>query len=250
MFLKIKNLVMTSFPVLKTYYKKYRVWKKRQEFKGLTNEQIFTNIYNTNKWDTNNTSEETYYSGTGSYGEPAQEYVAFLNNFILKNNIASVTDIGCGNFAIGKQIVEQNPSLRYNACDVVKNVIEANKRTYGSALVQFQQLDATNEAWPAAELLTIRQVLQHLSNADVKEILSKSKAYKYVIITEHLLLEGTEKEFNKDKPSGPDIRLVDGSGLYIDKPPFNMNATKVLQCREDAYNNEAYVVSFLVENNL
>src|SRR5450432_1675039 len=92
MFVKIKNTLITSVPLLKTYYKKYRVWKKRQEFKGLTNEQIFTNIYNSNKWDINNTSEDVYYSGTGSYGEPAQQYVAFLNDFILKNNIASVTD--------------------------------------------------------------------------------------------------------------------------------------------------------------
>jgi len=72
--------------------------------------------------------------------------------------------------------------------------------------------------------------------------------FPYVIITEHQYKKGLEKSFNKDKPSGPDIRLVEFSGVYLDKEPFNLEATEILRCREDSNGREAHIVSYLIIN--
>ena len=39
---------------------------------------------------------------------------------------------------------------------------------------------------PSADCIILRQVLQHLSNAEVQQIITKLSAYKYIILTEHL----------------------------------------------------------------
>mgnify|MGYP003726141793 CR=1 FL=1 len=56
----------------------------------------------------------------------------------------------------------------------------------------------------------------------VKAIKSK---YKYLIITEHF---PSSKNFvaNLDKPTGPDIRLLDKSAVILTEPPFNLKVVK------------------------
>ena len=191
---------------------------------------------------------EHLYSGPGSYGDHAKKYVNCINNFIVRNGINSITDVGCGDFTIGSQITIQNPDLNYNACDVVKYIIDDNHQKFGSKKIKFYHLDAAKDSLPSADLLTIRQVLQHLSNKEIKKILSKANKYKYVIVTEHLLKDEYVKKYNRDKPTGPDIRLIDNSGVYINKPPFNLSCTEIFNCRLDAYEKEAYLKSFLIIN--
>lgn len=245
----IRRLVKSS-KLFARVYRRYRTYKKRAAFSGMTNEQVFTKIYLDNTWHNGPEQKEYYYSGTGSYGAPADSYIAMINQFIKEHGVKSVTDFGCGDFAIGSEIAVANPSVFIHACDVVQQVIDANTKKYQLQNVNFHHLDASRSEVPKADLLTIRQVLQHLNNNDIQLILQKAGTYKYVIITEHLLKEGSETSFNKNKPSGPDIRLVENSGVYIDKPPFNMACKEILRCRDDAYNKEAYIVSYLIENDV
>ena len=65
----------------------------------------------------------------------------------------------------------------------------------------------------------VRQVLQHLSNSEVQNILNKLTDFKYVILTEHI----PEGDFvaNKDIISGQGIRIKKQSGVDILKEPFN-----------------------------
>ncbi|MEP6512467.1 MAG: class I SAM-dependent methyltransferase [Parafilimonas sp.] len=240
--------LISSSKFLQHLYKKYRIWVKRREYAGLTNEQIFTKVYSDKKWDANLKSTDEFYSGPGSHEKCADDYVDYLIDFIRKNNIQSITDIGCGDFAVGYKITTAHPQIIYNGCDVVKSLIERNAMKYGSRNLHFLYLDAAKDALPAAEMATIRQVLQHLSNKDISLILNKIKQYKYVLVTEHLFKKGIEKKINKDKPTGPDVRLAESSGVYLDKPPFSMPCKEVLRCREDAYNQEAYLYSFLICN--
>jgi len=62
-------------------------------------------------------------------------------------------------------------------------------------------------------------VLQHLSNAEIKSVVEKLYAFKYVILTEHLP-EG-DFEPNKDIISGQGIRLKKQSGINLSASPFN-----------------------------
>lgn len=86
---------------------------------------------------------------------------------------------------------------------------------------------------PDADLVTIRQVLQHLSNEQISKILSKLSKFKYVIITEHILL-GDFTIPNLDKIPGPHIRTKVFSSVIIDAPPFKVkNATVLSEHRFD-----------------
>ncbi|MEP6512603.1 MAG: class I SAM-dependent methyltransferase [Parafilimonas sp.] len=215
----------------------------------MTNEEVFTKIYQTNSWGINKKDKDGFYSGPGSYGSHAKQYVTLINDFIITHNITSLTDIGCGDFAIGSQITMQNPSLQYKGCDVVKFLVEKNREKFGSERIKFYHLDAATEPLPNADLLTIREVLQHLSNNSITQILQKTKKFRYVIITERLFKDEYVKKYNKDKPAGPDVRLLNSSGVYIDKPPFNIPCNEILCCRVDVFGKEAYFKSFLIKNN-
>jgi len=65
---------------------------------------------------------------------------------------------------------------------------------------------------PKADCVILRQVLQHLSNEEIKNILAKLYNYKYLILTEHLPL----RDFipNEDIISGQGIRIKHNSGVW------------------------------------
>ena len=70
---------------------------------------------------------------------------------------------------------------------------------------------------------------------------------------------GEEKSFNKDKVTSDGFRLNEGSGVYLDKPPFSIKWQEVLSCPENIYVEdektpgnyilkEAYIKTFLLSN--
>lgn len=248
-FNNIKKITFTIFPFIQTMYRDYTIKKNQRPYLNRSNADIFSEVYEKNLWGENPNEKGDFYSGTGSYGEIAKEYVECINSFVKKNRIESITDIGCGDFKIGSQIASENPNLKYTACDVVPSLIERNKKKYDGQNIDFKVIDGSKDPLPKSQLLTIRQVLQHLSNKDISSILGKTKQFQYVIISEHLFKEGLEKSYNRDKPSGPDIRLSEMSGVYIDKEPFNLKVKEILRCREDIENKEAYIISYLIINN-
>jgi hypothetical protein len=69
----------------------------------------------------------------------------------------------------------------------------------------------------------LRQVLQHLSNAEIQQILPKLNKYQYLIVSEHI----PEGEFvaNVDIISGQGIRLKKQSGVDLLAPPFSLMVT-------------------------
>lgn len=248
--LSTKNYLVSKNQLGKWLYKLYRNYKRKEVFAGLSLEAVFTKIYQDKMWYFGMHPEKVgYYSGTGSYGESADAYTRLVVDFVNENHIRSIVDIGSGDFAIGKSIIDSaHGPLQYFGCDIVKEVVEYNEKNYGNDRIRFFHVDACEDPLPSGDLLTIRQVLQHLGNRQIMQILDKSKSYKYVLITEHQLADGQQRVFNADKPPGPDIRLVKGSGVYLDKPPFNLKVREVLRCREDVRGKEAYIISYLVAN--
>ena len=88
--------------------------------------------------------------------------------------------------------------------------------------VNFIEMDIITEELPLGDLVFLRQVLQHLSNKQISQIIHKLKSkYQYLVITEHLPMSKNFKP-NKDKPQGPDIRLGVNSGVVLSMPPFNL----------------------------
>lgn len=246
----IKKYLIDTVPLVKWLYRIKRNYSKRKAFAGLNLEGVFTKIYREQLWYFGKQPlESPYFSGTGSYGEAAESYTRLVVNFIKEKMIGTMVDVGSGDFAIGKRITDSAPAtLRYFGCDIVRDVIEYNNLKYGNSRVQFLHLNACVDNLPQGDLLTIRQVLQHLSNKQIMQIIEKAVSYKYVLITEHQLAEGLQQSYNADKTAGPDIRLAKGSGVYLNKKPFNLSVKELLRCREDVNGNEAYIISYLLTN--
>ena len=116
---------------------------------------------------------------------------------------------------------------KYVGVDIVKELIGHNKEIFKQDNLEFQCLDIAVDALPSADCAIVRQVLQHVSNAEIQCIVKKLQAYQYVILTEHL----PKGEFipNKDIISGQGIRLKKQSGVEILAPPFNFKVKEYKQ---------------------
>lgn len=110
---------------------------------------------------------------------------------------------------------------KYVGVDVVPELIEFNKNKFSTKNVSFKLLDITTDNLPKGDLVVVRQVLQHLTNKQIEDVLGKiQKSYKHFVLTEHL---PKRKNFrpNVDIPTGPSIRANINSGLLIEEPPFS-----------------------------
>jgi hypothetical protein len=105
-----------------------------------------------------------------------------------------------------------------------------NRAQFCRAGVDFQYGNMIEDELPDADLCLIRQVLQHFSNSQILRVLSKCTKYRFVLVTEEVYM-GSRCQPNRDKPHGPDYRLYDRSGVYLDRPPFNQHAKSVLELR-------------------
>jgi hypothetical protein len=81
---------------------------------------------------------------------------------------------------------------------------------------------------PDGDLCLVRQVLQHLSNAEISKVLENVRKYKYLIVTEHYPNPVIKMKPNLDIPHGPTVRLRYDSAVVLDKPPFNLKNTQLL----------------------
>ena len=177
-------------------------------------------VYKMNLWGSN---ASEFYSGEGSHNpELVNPYIEAIVSFLKTlNTPISVCDLGCGDFNIGSKLFKY--TSKYFAIDIVPELIDHNKSNFKAINLSFSSLDIAKDDLPPADCALIRQVLQHLSNAEVQNILNKLQAYKYVIITEHIPLFDFIP--NLDIISGQGIRLKKQSGLDVLKAPFNFKVT-------------------------
>lgn len=204
---------------------------------------VMQQIYEANLWGKNG---DDFYSGEGSHHPNiVVPYVKVVSSFLASfKNPITICDLGCGDFNIGSQLLSF--SKEYFAVDIVPELIEHLKKQYPLKEVSFFCLDIAKDELPKADCVIVRQVLQHLSNKEIKEIVSKLYDYKYVILTEHLPIG--KFEANKDIISGQGIRLKKKSGLDITKSPFNFKFKKTVVLNNfNLENNKGKIVTTLFE---
>ena len=132
----------------------------------------------------------------------------------------NAVDLGCGDFSIGSEI--RKYCGKYIAIDIFDDLIDYNKKFYKNYDVDFKVLDITKDELPKGDICFLRQVLQHLSNENIKKFLNQMKGkYKYLVLTEHLPNKKIFKS-NKDIITGPEIRLYKNSGVILTESPFNL----------------------------
>jgi SAM-dependent methyltransferase len=179
-------------------------------------------------------------SGPGSEGRWASDYVTFVGQYIRDNGITSVLDVGCGDFEVGSKLaplVEE-----YIAVDISKHIIEVNRAKYAAMTnVTFGTLNLIEHPLPSAELILVRQVLQHLNNTQIEAALQNigGSAARAVLITEHTHRPENMAEPNVDLGAhSVATRVMKKSGIDIGLPPFSRRRT-VLAMLEPGRENAA-----------
>lgn len=238
---------MKSFDINKEKYDKAQ--KITKTFSNKTNQEIFTKIYEEGLWGRSKDQNQIYFSGSGSHEKHIYNiYIKKIFEFVQSlSKKPDVVDLGCGDFFIGSQIREvcQN----YIACDVVPELIEFNINKYSDLNVDFQVLDFVLDSIPKAKIVFIRQVLQHLSNEQILQLIPKLKdSFDYIVLTEHL---PKSKDFipNLDKPTGQNIRLGFNSGVVLTAPPFNLKVLKEeILCEVNEYNGIIQTILYKIND--
>ena len=173
-------------------------------------------VYEMNLWGSNTSA---FYSGIGSHNpEIVNPYIDVVQSFLKSfKTPLTVCDLGCGDFNIGNKLVKY--AEKYIAVDIVADLITHNKERFKEANLEFLCLDIAVDDLPFGDCVILRQVLQHLSNAEILKIVSKLSDFKYVILTEHIPVGDFTP--NKEIISGQGIRLKKQSGIKLLVPPFN-----------------------------
>ena len=182
-------------------------------------EDLFSAVYERNLWGG---QAGAFCSGPGSAEALTEPYCVWLAAFIATRcgGAATVVDLGCGDFRVGRRLMALAPGIDYVGVDVVPELIADNTRRYAGPRVSFRQADISADALPPGDICLIRQVLQHLSNARIARIVARLATYRYVFVTEHyparLLVP------NVDKPTDNRTRRRQASAVDLAAPPFHV----------------------------
>jgi len=183
--------------------------------KGRTRAEIFGRIYRDSLWGGR---QGEFYSGVGSHTpEQIDPYVGAVRALLAScPSRPVVVDLGCGDFVAGGRLTDLARS--YVGCDVVPELIERNRRLFARDGLEFAVLDAVADPLPVGDVVILKQVLQHLSNAEIASIVGKLAQYPTWIVCEHL--PAGDFVANLDKPTDGDTRLRRRSGVVLTEAPF------------------------------
>lgn len=185
----------------------------------------FTAVYATKAWGDDGTA---FHSGPGTIEHAVtRPYLDLLAaDFARLPSPPRVLDLGCGDFKLGRHIAPLTSG--YTGVDIVPALIVHNTLQYGSDTVRFLCADATEDDLPPADVVLVREVMQHMSNAQVSRLLARLKNYPMVYVTNIEPPKDAVDVMNRDLVPGPDTRGVFGSALFVDEPPFSFGGEIVL----------------------
>lgn len=226
---------MLPRPVLEQW-KRIRFNAEQAAVRNKPLDQVFNDIYARGVWRPEGATA-LYHSGPGSVAAVTAGYEAFVAKIIEADPaVGTLVDIGCGDFQVSQRILARlSRPVSYVGCDIASLVVRDNqKRHAAEGLISFRQLNVATDPLPAGDLVTIREVFQHLSNDTILAALANlRKVYKRAIITE--AVRKMPAAPNLDILSGYRTRDGVGSGVYLDLAPFNL---KVLDRYESDINEE------------
>jgi hypothetical protein len=223
----------------------WRSMRTRRHFKALFRSaaigDIFAEVYRIRAWG--GRGDEAFNSGEGSEPRFAIAYASWANQFIIEHAIHHIVDLGCGDFRVGR-LLNTSSDVGYTGIDVVPDLIRHNQERFGNPYTEFRCANIIEDELPNGGLCLIRQVLQHLSNNQISTILSACSKYRYVFITEEVCV-GPKVRPNLDMPAGFETRTNEGSGVFLDLPPFNLPLRTVLEIKSSS---NTILRSVLLEN--
>lgn len=143
---------------------------------------VFNEIYQNNFWK----SDESV-SGYGSTMEQTETIRKKLPVLFKSLNIKSVLDIPCGDLN-WFPMNDMPDDFYYMGADIVPELVGSARdkmRGRKPILVQFEVMDITKDKLPPVDLILVRDLLGHFSNADVRLALKniKQSGAKYLLAT-------------------------------------------------------------------
>ncbi len=171
---------------------------------------IFRAIYASDHWKGG--------SGEGSDVAATEPYRQVLEALVSGTDIEYVVDAGCGDWQFSR-LVDWS-GKRYLGVDVVPEVVEENRRAFGTQDVTFVEGDIRAQRLPKADLLVCKDVLQHWDLESVEAFLTRNlPRYRYALITNDLTSVHIAPEMlNTEIPIGH-WRTLD-----LERPPFGVRA--------------------------
>ncbi len=141
-------------------------------------EKVFNHIYERGLWGKDQSGKGN--SGPGSSLEQGRPFIEYIQNFLDRtSDVRSIVDIGCGDWVLGQAINWGDRD--YIGIDVVESLILRHQSLFGSDKIHFVHLDVTTNDLPSGDLVICKDVLMHLPNAAVFDLLSKLKKFKYCL---------------------------------------------------------------------
>ena len=189
----------------------------------LSRSEAFEAIYLTHSWGGRS------HSGPGSDPEHSTSYLRFVNQWLEKHpDCRNIVELGCGDWATTSRI-KFPPRHSYVGLDIVPGVIAMNRERYQSEAVRFECSDFLCQPPPGGDLLLIKDVLQHLTNACVHDFIRNVlPRFRYAIITNDVRKYEKWRRFGiitiRRQLQEPNIDITDGSSrpLRLDAPPFSL----------------------------
>jgi SAM-dependent methyltransferase len=243
----IRSTVKLFVPriVIDAYRKERLRWDMARSC-GKSREEIFSNIYQNNRWGG---EPGSYDSGSGSRADVTASYISVLRALIRSEGITRIVDLGCGDFEVARRVL--SPELNYVGCDIVPGLVARNAARFGTERIEFRTLDVVTDALPKGDLCIIRQVFQHLSNRDIATVLRKGKQYRLLVVTDEQVV-GDKSASNIDILPYHGTRRVFGQGLKLEAAPFFECVETLLEHSSGAEfsaTSGTYLRTVLIRNN-
>lgn len=135
--------------------------------------QIFSEYYQNNYW-----ADDESVSGAGSTLEATKSIRVLIPKLIESLGVKTLLDIPCGDLNWAREMLAQDQFWgleQYIGADVVPGLIADLRRKYNHPNATFQTLDITTDPLPTVDMVLVRDLLGHFSNADVQWALRNLK---------------------------------------------------------------------------
>jgi SAM-dependent methyltransferase len=228
MFAFIKQKRINYFIVFLYLTLTFDIYGKKSD-KSLS-DNIFDRIYKRGGWG-------DVGSGPGSVFDVNKKYIKYLHSFIKKHKIKSIVDIGCGDWQIFSHV--NLKGVKYTGYDVAKSVIDKNIKKHQASNVSFVHVPLDKRVeYARADLMIVKDVLQHLSLKKTQEILDQLSKYKYSFVINDFLESTVNREIDDGGYRHLDIRK---SPFFINK---NLKQVQVVNscCSWDPSNHKKLII--------
>jgi SAM-dependent methyltransferase len=204
---------------------------------------VFFLIYKTNHWNKYKPidKKDLLVSGPGSNPntEQIKNLIINLNNFIKRNDIRSILDLPCGDFAWMRHLIEINNNIQYTGFDIVEEVIKVNNYKYSSNNIKFFSKDILNEKnFDGHDLVFVRDFFIHISINEILKVLDmlKKSKVKFFACTSY-----NDIKFNADIAIGKHRKI----NLLIE--PFNLTEV-FFKFSENKLNDNKYINFYKIQS--